>query len=195
MENITDINQLDFDKVYTYADYLRWQFIERVELLKGRISKISPAPSRKHQDISGNLHGSLFGLFRNQPCKMYAAPFDVRLPRKDEKGNDIQTVVQPDLCIICDGSKLDDRGCLGAPDLIIEILCLGNSKKEMKNKFEIYAEAGVREYWIVNPTDENILLNVLEDGKYHTQNPIVDDWVQSHILPMVKIHTDDIFRQ
>lgn len=195
MENITDINQLDFDKVYTYADYLRWQFIERVELFKGRIFMVSPAPSRKHQDISGNLYGSLFGLFRNYRCKMYAAPFDVRLPRKDEKGNDIQTVVQPDLCIICDESKLDERGCLGAPDLIIEILSPGNSKKEMKNKFEIYAEAGVCEYWIVNPTDENILLNVLEDGKYHTQNPIVDDWVQSHILPMVKIHTDDIFRQ
>lgn len=195
MENITDINQLDFDKIYTYADYLQWELDERVELFKGRIFKMSPAPSRKHQDISRELTLAFGKIFQNHPCNLYVAPFDVRLPRKDEKGNDIHTVVQPDLCIICDESKLDDRGCLGAPDLIIEILSPGNSKKEMKNKFEIYAEAGVREYWIVNPTDENILLNVLEGGKYHTQNPIVDDWVQSHILPMVKIHTDDIFRQ
>ncbi|WP_042006912.1 Uma2 family endonuclease, partial [Capnocytophaga canis] len=94
------------------------------------------------------------------------APFDVRLPKKEEKGDNIHTVVQPDLCVICDESKLDERGCIGAPDLIIEILSPGNSKKEMKNKFELYQESGVEEYWIVNPTDENILVNVLEDGKY-----------------------------
>lgn len=195
MEAITNINQLDFNKIYTYADYLRWRFDERVELLKGRIFKMSPAPNRKHQEISGNLYGQLFILVRNNPCKLYSAPFDVRLPRRDEKCNEIHTVVQPDLCLICDENKLDEKGCIGAPDLIIEILSPGNSKKEMKNKFQIYEEAGVKEYWIVNPHDENILMNVLENGKYDTKNPIVDDWVSSYIFPDLKIHTDDIFKE
>lgn len=194
MEVITDINQLDFNKLYTYADYLRWRFDERIELFKGKIFKMSPAPNRKHQEISMQVTIKLFETFKTHPCKLYAAPFDVRLPRMDEKGNEIHTVVQPDLCIICDENKLDDRGCIGAPDLIIEILSPGNSKKEMKNKFQIYEEAGVKEYWIVNPTDEFVLVNVLEDGKYDTKNPIVDDWVNSYIFENLKIHTDDIFK-
>lgn len=192
---ITDINQLDFNKLYTYADYLRWKFDERVELFKGKIFKMSPAPNRKHQEISGTLFGLFFNIFRNHPCKLYAAPFDVRLPRKNEQGNDIHTVVQPDLCVVCDMNKLDDKGCIGAPDLIIEILSPGNSKKEMKNKFQIYEESGVKEYWMINPLDEFVLVNVLENEKFDTKKPIVDDWVQSYIFPQLKIHTDDIFKE
>lgn len=193
--DITDINQLDFNRLYTYADYLRWKFDERVELFKGKIFKMSPAPNRRHQEISMRVSFTLFNLFRNHPCKLYAAPIDVRLPRKDEKGNDIHTVVQPDICVICDENKLDEKGCIGAPDLIIEILSPGNSKKEMKNKFEIYEEAGVREYWMVNPLDEFVLVNVLENGKFDTKKPIVDDQVQSYIFPELNIHTDDIFKE
>ncbi|WP_042344549.1 Uma2 family endonuclease, partial [Capnocytophaga canis] len=153
MKNVLNINQLDVENgVYTYADYLLWKFEERVELLKGKIFKMSPAPSLKHQKISMNLSGLLWQFLRGKKCQLFSAPFDVRLPKKEEKGDNIHTVVQPDLCIICDESKLDERGCIGAPDLIIEILSPGNSKKEMKNKFELYQESGVEEYWIVNPT-------------------------------------------
>ncbi|GIM60594.1 hypothetical protein CAPN008_06440 [Capnocytophaga canis] len=194
MATINNINQLDLvNGVYTYADYLLWRFEERVELLKGKIFKMSPAPSLKHQQISLNITLFLGNYFKNQKCQLFVAPFDVRLPKKDEKGDNIHTVVQPDLCVICDESKLDERGCIGAPDLIIEILSPGNSKKEMKNKFELYQESGVEEYWIVNPTDENILVNVLEDGKYRILKPVVDEYITSVKFPKLKIHTSDIF--
>ncbi|WP_392420593.1 Uma2 family endonuclease [Capnocytophaga canis] len=194
MATINNINQLDLvNGVYTYADYLLWKFEERVELLKGKIFKMSPAPSLKHQRISLNITLFLGNYFKNQKCQLFVAPFDVRLPKKDEKGDNIHTVVQPDLCVICDESKLDERGCIGAPDLIIEILSPGNSKKEMKNKFELYQESGVEEYWIVNPTDENILVNILEDGKYRILKPVVDEYITSVKFPELKIHTSDIF--
>ncbi|MDO5104955.1 Uma2 family endonuclease [Capnocytophaga sp.] len=194
MATITNINQLDVaNGVYTYADYLLWKFEERVELLKGKIFKMSPAPSLRHQKISMNLSGLLWQFFKGKKCQLFSAPFDVRLPKKNEKGDQIHTVVQPDLCVICDENKLDERGCIGAPDLIIEILSPGNSKKEMKNKFELYQESGVEEYWIVNPTDENILVNVLEDGKYRILKPVVDEYITSVRFPELKIHTSDIF--
>ncbi|WP_394265220.1 Uma2 family endonuclease [Bergeyella zoohelcum] len=192
---ITNINQLDLNSTYSYADYLLWKLKERVELFRGKILKMSPAPSRKHQEISFNLTLTIGHLFRNSPCKLYIAPFDVRLPKTPQNRADqeVFTVVQPDLCIVCDENKLDDKGCIGAPDLIIEILSPGNSKKEMKSKFEIYEEAGVREYWIVDPVYESVLINVLENGVYRTFRPIVDNEVKSHIFPNIVLHTQNIF--
>ncbi|MGB1282992.1 MAG: Uma2 family endonuclease, partial [Polaribacter sp.] len=162
---ITDINQLDLNKTYTYADYLLWQFSERVELIKGKIFKMSPAPKRIHQDISRNIEFKLFAHLRKQPCKVYYAPFDVRLSKK-KKDQLIETVVQPDICVICDEKKLDDRGCLGAPDLIVEILSPSTKKKDITDKFNLYEENGVREYWIVDPDNQTLLKYVLKDKKY-----------------------------
>lgn len=193
MAVITDINQLDLNGTYSYADYLLWKFKERVELFRGKILKMSPAPSRKHQDVSMNITREFFSLFKDKRCKMYVAPFDVRLPKKNIEDKEIFTVVQPDLCIICDRTKLDDKGCVGAPDLIIEILSPGNSKREMKDKYQLYEEAGVREYWIIDPNQESVFINILENGKYKNQYPIIDDYVVSHIFPNIKVHTDDIF--
>lgn len=191
--DITDINQLDPNGTYTYADYLLWKFKERVELFKGKILKMSPAPARKHQDISGNIYLKLGNFFKSQKCKLYSALFDVRLPNKND--DKIYTVVQPDLCVVCDMEKLDERGCVGAPDLVIEILSPGNSKREMKYKFDLYEETGVREYWIVDPNTESVLMNILENGKYTIKRPIVDDEVCSHIFPDLKIHTSEIFME
>lgn len=190
---ITNINQLDLNGTYSYADYLLWKFKERVELFKGKILEMSPAPNRKHQSVSMNLTLDLGNIFKNKKCKLYSAPFDVRLLKQKAEDKDIYTVVQPDLCVICDETKLDDRGCIGAPDLVIEILSPGNSKREMKDKFQLYEEAGVREYWIIDPNQESVLINVLENGKYKSHYPIIDDEVSSYIFPDIKIHTDDIF--
>lgn len=132
---------------------------------------------------------------KKSDAKFLLLLIDVRLPSKDKKGNDIQTVVQPNLCIICDPAKLDERGCLGAPDLIVEILSLGNSKREMKQKFQIYEEAGVLEYWIIDPSHESVLVNILKEGKYQTLNPVLDDFVPSEKFPDLKIHTDTIFEE
>lgn len=192
---ITDITELDLNGTYTYADYLLWQFKDRVELIKGKIFKMSPAPSTQHQKISGKLHLRIGGFFENHYCQAFFAPFDVRLPKKGQSLTDqkIYTVVQPDLCVICDESKLDERGCLGAPDLIVEILSPGNSKTEMLNKFELYQESGVREYWLVEPSQNAVLVYVLNDaGEYVGLKPAVES-VQSTIFPDLKIDLSRIF--
>ena len=153
---------------YTYSDYLKWKFEEQVELIRGKISKMSPAPAPRHQQISISLASEIYNFLKRKLCKVFTAPFDVRLPVKNKKkDNEITTVVQPDICVICDETKIDSRGCLGAPDLLIEILSPGNTEKEVKLKFELYEEAGVKEYWIVYPAEENIAVFILnENGRY-----------------------------
>ncbi|GAB4493032.1 MAG: Uma2 family endonuclease [Raineya sp.] len=156
MKYITDISQLDLNGTYSYADYLLWRFEQSVELIKGKIFQMSPAPSVRHQRVSRKIAENFYPYLNNKPCEYFIAPFDVRLldKKKSKKANkDIYTVVQPDLCIICDKDKLDERGCIGSPDLIVEILSPGNSKKEMKIKYALYEEAGVQEYWIVFPSE------------------------------------------
>ena len=153
--------------IYTYADYLKWKFEERRELFRGKIFKLS-APNTRHQIVSMKLRLRSGGFLEKHPCFVFVAPFDVRLPVKNrKKDNEITTVVQPDLGIVCDRSKIDQRGCCGAPDLVVEILSPGNSQKEVQLKFELYEEAGVTEYWIINPVEENIVAFILnEDGKF-----------------------------
>ena len=188
---ITSLNQLDLvNGIYSYADYLVWKIKERVELLKGKILEMS-APSPIHQEISGNLQGALFVFLKNSRCKLYTAPFDVRFPQKGE--SQVYTVVQPDLCVVCDLEKIDSKGCVGAPDLVVEILSPENSKKEMKSKFALYQEEGVREYWIVDPERELVFVYVADNKKFKPTIPIADDYVCSTIFPDFKIHTADIF--
>ncbi|WP_314810715.1 Uma2 family endonuclease [Capnocytophaga granulosa] len=192
---ITNIDQLDLvNGIYTYADYLMWKIKDRLELLKGKIFQMG-APSLTHQTVSMNFSRLLSNYFYKTPCKLFAAPFDVRLAKKGEKDNEVYTVVQPDLCVVCDADKLDERGCWGAPDLIIEILSPGNSKKEIRNKYELYQEAGVREYWVIRPDNKEITQFVLENGQYRTLPPIVEgDLIHSTIFPDLSLQTEDIFR-
>ncbi len=148
---------------------------------------MSPAPARVHQLCSSNLHFLLRDHLRRQPFQVYAAPFDVRLITRDGDGADtaITTVVQPDLCVICDRAKLDDRGCLGAPDWVIEILSPGTAARDMHDKFDLYEEAGVGEYWIVAPLDRNISVFALdaETGRYRT----VGDYAAAGPVPSRKL--------
>lgn len=193
---ITDINQLDLNKTYSYADYLTWMFQERLELFKGKIFKMSPAPSLYHQKVAGNIHGILWTIFKNQSCNLFVAPFDVRLldKKKSTSDNEIYTVVQPDLCVVCDENKLDSRGAIGAPDLMIEILSPGNSKKEMTHKYELYQEAGVLEYWLVNPTDKTILIYVLKDGIFVGQQPLIEESIiKSPLFPQLDFTISELF--
>lgn len=155
------------DVRYTYADYLQWDDNERWELIDGVAYNMSPAPSRKHQEISQNLSRDIGTYLKGKSCKVYAAPFDVRLPLKGEEDKRTGNVVQPDIVVVCDSSKLDDRGCTGAPDLIIEILSPSTAKKDMVAKFNLYEQAGVKEYWLVHPTDHTVMVFKLgADGKY-----------------------------
>lgn len=161
---------LDPKKRYTYADYLTWLDGKTRELLNGFISLMSPAPSLKHAQISGRIFGPIFNYVerRKGKCQVFHAPFDVRLPKDGAKEDDkIYTVVQPDICIVCDESKLDERGCLGAPDMVVEIISPSTLKRDMHDKFNLYEEAGVKEYWTVLPKEESINVFILQDnGKY-----------------------------
>lgn len=190
---ITNIEQLDLiNSVYTYTDYVLWNIKERLEVIKGKIFRLD-APDVSHQKISGNLYGEMYHYFKGKSCKLFAAPFDVVL--KNKKGVE-DSVVQPDICVVCDPKKLEnDKRCLGAPDLIIEILSPGNTKKEMRYKYELYEEAGVYEYWVVRPIDKEITQFVLENGKYRALPPIIEgDMVSSAKFPELTVATEDIFR-
>jgi Uma2 family endonuclease len=190
---VTSLGQLDPNGTYTYADYLLWQFEERVELLRGKVRQMS-APSRKHQLISTGLTRLFANALWKSPCKVFHAPFDVRLSRiSDNKA--VTTVVQPDLCVICDINKLDDRGCNGAPDLVIEILSPGNSRTEMKDKYELYQEAGVLEYWIVSPIEKTIqIFQLNEQGIYIGLQPKVEgDVATTPIIPNLEVDVAEVF--
>jgi len=188
---------LDLTKRYTYADYLTWLDDKRRELINGIVQLMSPAPRRKHQSISSLLNYFIVNYLKNKKCEVYTAPFDVRLPKNGEKGDDkIYTVVQPDISIICDLEKLDDRGCIGAPDLIVEILSPSTAKKDINDKFILYQECGVKEYWIVNPNDENINVFFLDKkGKYQLVGMYAGDMdIKVNIFDDFKINAKDIFQ-
>jgi Uma2 family endonuclease len=199
MENIVSLSQLDLvNGVYSYADYLTWQFEQTVELIKGKVFPMS-APSRKHQSVSWQLTLAIGNHFAKHTCKAFAAPFDVRLydKRKSAKANkDVYTVVQPDICIICDLDKLDDKGCLGAPDLVVEILSPGNSSKEMRTKKLLYEENGIQEYWIIDPEHENAFqFHLTGDGVYSPASIYVnDDTFNSVIFPILTIDLNEVFK-
>ncbi len=185
---------LDLNKIYTYADYYKWKFEERVELIKGRIFKMSPAPNRRHQEVSAFIHVAIYNHLKGSKCKAYSAPFDVRLPRKSKDDKDILTVLQPDICVIYDESKLDDKGCIGAPDIVVEILSPGNNAKEMRNKYEVYEEAGVKEYWIVSPQDETFLVYTLTNGSYTPSRTMTTgDVVSSSVIPGFSLDLSQLF--
>jgi len=197
---IKNITELDFNGTYTYADYLLWWFDQRVELIKGKIFQMSPAPNRKHQLLSGNLYYVIRTHLKIKPCQLFSAPFDVRLLDKTKsqaKNEEIYTVVQPDLCVICDSSKLDEQGCIGAPDLIVEILSPGNSKKDLKIKYLLYEEAGVREYWIVFPSEQVLQQFILnEQGKFELRNSYAEDEkFCSYIFPELEVDLSEVFKE
>jgi Uma2 family endonuclease len=181
---------------YTYADYVKWQFKERLELIRGKIFRMSPAPNTIHQQVLMKIGYEFYAFLKGKTCSSFVAPFDVRLPVKNKKkDNEIYTVVQPDVFIVCDESKIDARGCCGAPDLVIEILSPGNSKKEVRLKFELYEEAGVKEYWIISPAEENLVVFILNDnGEYGKIKMYTGgDVLTTTILPGYKINVNEIF--
>ncbi len=161
---------LDLSKRYTFADYLTWCDDKSRELLNGFIRMMSPAPSFRHQEITSDLIRELGNIIKRRKgmCKVIPAPFDVVLPRNGETVNGkIDTVVQPDICIICDPSKIDkQRGCVGAPDFVAEILSIHTFKYDLTEKFDLYQSVGVREYWVLFPYSGINVYLLQENGKY-----------------------------
>jgi Uma2 family endonuclease len=192
---------IDMNKRYTYADYLTWLDDKRRELIDGFVHLMSPAVSRPHADISSNIMWEIKWYIKKHKghCKVYTAPFDVRLPANGEKENDkIYTVVQPDICVICDPSKLDYRGCLGAPDMVVEILSPSTMRYDHLKKFDLYEASGVREYWIVNPFARSVSVYLLqENGKYDEGMFYEEglDKVPVHIFGDLILDRNDIFEE
>ncbi len=195
-DSFSKVEEPDPSANYTYADYLKWKFEEQMELIRGKIFKMSPAPTPLHQEICSNLGTAINIYLKKKKCKVYPAPFDVRLPEKNNTADkEITTVVQPDLCVICDLSKIDARGCIGAPDLIVEVLSPGNSQKEIRLKFDLYEEAGVKEYWIVYPGEQSVAVFLLNDnGKYKGATLYAGkDKIHCEAVPGLVIKLKEIF--
>jgi Uma2 family endonuclease len=193
---ITNISDLDLNGTYSYADYLQWQFEETIELIKGKVARMSPAPKRIHQKASLNFVPQMITFFKNHLCEIYFAPFDVRLPKNsNDSDKKILTVLQPDICVVCDLSKLDDNGCNGAPDLIIEITSKSTRQRDFQLKYSVYEEAGVFEYWIAEPIEKVIYQNFMIDGKYELVAILGEgEILKSRHFPGLEIPVSDVFR-
>ncbi|HSJ67550.1 MAG TPA: Uma2 family endonuclease [Anditalea sp.] len=179
---------------YSYADYLTWEIDGMVELIKGKVFRQAAAPKMKHQEISIRISSKFFNYLEKKTCKVFAAPFDVRLPLHSNKNEDIFTVVQPDICVVCDPEKLDEAGCIGAPDLVVEILSPGNNKKELQNKYEVYEESGVKEYWVIHPEEQTLMIYTLKDGKFIPSKLFTSgEMVASSCIEGFQIDLDEVF--
>ena len=189
---ITNINQLDpINGLYTYAEYLLWKFEERVELLKGKLFKMS-VPSIDHQRVSRKLSTKIDNYLEGKRCEVFSAPFDVVL--KNPNGED-NTVLQPDLCVVCDPEKLaDGKRCYGAPDWVLEIVSPSNVEKELSKKMHIYEEAGVVEYWVLRPEEKELDIFVLQDNGYIGLKPrFAGEVVSPQKFPDLQINLSEIF--
>ena len=192
-KNIVAEPDLEYSS-YTYADYLNFTFEYMVELIRGKIYKMTPAPSPNHQQVAGNLYHQIRSKFDRNSCQVYIAPIDVILPIYSQKRDSPNTVVQPDVCIICDPSKIQETGCFGAPDLVIEVISPHTSKKDLTNKYEVYQEVGVREYWIVFPKEEIIETYVLAGSKFKRGETFVKaDQISSAIFTDLTFSMEEIF--
>ncbi|MGB5982528.1 MAG: Uma2 family endonuclease [Nonlabens sp.] len=194
-KKVTNFEDLDLSKQYTYADYLTWKFDERVELIKGWIHKMSPAPKRIHQKVEGNIFYELYSHLKNRNCDVYQSPFDVVLTKDIGSERESNTVVPPDICVICDHSKLTEAGCTGAPDLIVEILSGSTAKKDYNEKFNLYEENGVKEYWIIDPRSQTIETFYWIDGVFKNNLYFEDksSVITSPVFPDLKIPCSEVF--
>ena len=179
---------------YTFADYLTWDEDDHIELIYGYPYMMSP-PLRIHQKVSGALFRQLANYLDGKKCEVYSAPFGVRLFEEEgDRPEDVNTVVEPDLVVVCDPGKLDDYGCKGAPDLVIEILSPSTRRHDRLTKYNLYQRAGVREYWIVDPTDKSVQVFTLEDGRYAAKDfGAVGDKVKVNILEDCVIDLSEVF--
>lgn len=192
MAVITDISQLDLSKTYTYADCLNWHFAEYVELLRGRVL-VKPTPFTAHQQCLGSLVSIIGNYCEHQPFQAWMGPLDVRLEGNADDAQN-RTVVQPDLFVVLDKSKIDAWGCLGVPDWIVEVISLQTAMHDLRIKFDLYAESGVTEYWIVFPGEQSITTFVLRDGEYQPTGVYEEPGlVPSHTLPELPLEWTDLF--
>ncbi len=180
---------------YTFADCLTWGEDERIEIINGEAVMMAPSPATDHQLISGELFGQIHSYLKGKKCKVISAPFDVRLFEQDGDGpEEVDTVVVPDITVVCDPDKLDKHGCKGAPDMVVEILSPSTQRHDRLTKFNLYQRAGVREYWIVDPANRAVQSFVLEDGRYSVKEfGTAGDKLRVNVLEDCVIDLSEVF--
>ena len=187
------VNEPDLAGYYDASDYLKWKFDGFVELIRGKIFKMS-SPATAHQIVSANLSLAILNHFKLHPCKAFIAPYDVYLVEDGEDYKHARNIVQPDICVICDRNKIKRLGCVGAPDLIIEILSPSTARKDLDYKFSLYEEFGVEEYWIVHPVEGSVIMNVLENGRYKTLRARAKgELLNSVLFPELTVDLEAVF--
>ena len=191
---MSEAYKLNEEQEFTYADYQTWELKpgERFELIHG-VAYAMSAPNVSHQRILMNLSGEFYAFLKGKTCEVFAAPFDVRLFYEEDESDD--TVVQPDVVVICDPKKLNEEGCRGAPDLVVEILSPSNSAIEMQRKLNLYKDAQVREYWVVDPKNKNISVYQWQNNTYLLQTHNIKDIVRSGILSGLEIPLSEVFAE
>ncbi len=182
------------DSIYTYADVLAWSEHERWEILEGVPYSMSPAPTIRHQEVVGALYRIFANYMQGKACRVFISPLDVLLTMGQESDEQIQTVVQPDVFVVCDKSKLDKRRCKGAPDLIIEVLSPATVRKDRREKFLLYEKHGVKEYWLVEPDSKLITAFILKEGQYGRPNIYSDEeGMKTSIFADLTVNLAEVF--
>ncbi|MEE4358828.1 MAG: Uma2 family endonuclease [Desulfococcaceae bacterium] len=185
------------DILYTYNDYLSWNDEFRRELIEGVPFCMSPAPNTQHQRVSGGLFYLIYAFLNERNCEVFSAPFDVRLMGKDKNEDECETVVQPDISVICDPGKIDEQGCKGAPDWIIEVLSPATASKDHIKKRELYEKHGVKEYWLADPANRIVhIYRADEEGKYTAPRIFsAEEKIRSFVLPDLHVDLKSVFRE
>lgn len=181
---------------FIYRDYLAWGDDRRFEIIDGRLYDMSPAPSRTHQEILMEFSALLHEFFDDQPCRVYPAPFDVRLPRAGQNDLEAGTVIQPDISVVCDEDKLDEAGCVGAPDIVVEIISPATASKDQVRKLQLYEQHGVREFYIVHPADRLVrVYRLAADGRF-SRDEVYDQQgeIESGVAEGLRIKVADLFK-
>ena len=180
----------DKEKCYTYADYVKWDDGNRYELIDGAMYVMEPGASANHQGVNGELFRQLANFLLDKPCKIFHPPFDVCL---NAGGDNDTTVVQPDLVIVSDLSKLDGKRCNGAPDMVVEVVSPSSARMDVLIKMNNYAKAGVREYWIVDPEDKLVRVCLLKSGKYDFTDYVDVETIRVSVLDGCAIDVKQVF--
>ncbi|QSQ08601.1 hypothetical protein H0A61_00934 [Koleobacter methoxysyntrophicus] len=183
------------ERVYTYEDYLNWPEEQRIEIINGKVYLMTP-PSTMHQRVLREIFTSFSVYLKGKQCEVFSAPFGVRFPLGSEKSDrEIKTVVEPDIVVICDKSKLDDNGCKGAPDLIVEITSPSTARRDRVEKFNLYEKNGVKEYWIIEPEGKIVSVFTLQENSRYGRPELYteEDKAKVSIFEDLVINLKDVF--
>jgi Uma2 family endonuclease len=181
------------DRYHTYGDYLTWPEDVRYELIDGVAYLIAPAPLLEHQDIAGDVYRQLGNALREGPCRVFVAPVDVRLPKTNEADEQVDTAAQADVLVVCEPTKLDRRGVRGAPDWVLEVMLPATAGHDQVRKRRVDEQAGVREYWMVHPTDRVLTIYHLDNGAYgKPDTQVLEGETPVSVLPGVVVAWDEL---